>query len=83
MALRNCPIKAAIGCGKCRGYESLTDRKGVRFTVDCGRHDGHPRQVSELYNSVPLWLVQSYAEGRPMPGAPPEKTRGLYYRTVL
>lgn len=28
MALRNCPIKAAIGCGKCRGYESLTDRKG-------------------------------------------------------
>lgn len=111
MALRNCPIKAAIGCGKCRGYESLTDRKGVRFTVDCGRHDGHPRQVSELYNSVPLWLadrlgeleglsfltlwftresaaqceavVQSYAEGRPMPGAPSEKTRGLYYRTVL
>ena len=111
MALRNCPIKAAIGCGKCRGYESLTDRKGVRFTVDCGRHDGHPRQVSELYNSVPLWLadrlgeleglsfltlwftresaaqceavVRSYAEGRPMPGAPSEKTRGLYYRTVL
>ncbi len=111
MALRNCPIKAAIGCGKCRGYESLTDRKGVRFTVDCGRHDGHPRQVSELYNSVPLWLAdrlgeleglsfltlwftresaaqceavaQSYAEGRTMPGAPSEKTRGLYYRTVL
>ena len=111
MALRNCPIKAAIGCGKCRGYENLTDRKGVRFTVDCGRHDGHPRQVSELYNSVPLWLadrlgeleglsfltlwftresaaqceavVRSYAEGRPMPGAPSEKTRGLYYRTVL
>lgn len=111
MALRNCPIKAAIGCGKCRGYETLTDRKGVRFAVDCGRHDGHPRQVSELYNSVPLWLadrlgeleglsfltlwftresaaqceavVQSYAEGRPMPGGPSEKTRGLYYRTVL
>ena len=79
--------------------------------MDCGRHDSHPRQVSELYNSVPLWLadrlgeleglsfltlwftresaaqceavVQSYAEGRPMPGAPSEKTRGLYYRTVL
>ena len=28
-------------------------------------------------------VVQSYAEGRPMPGAPSEKTRGLYYRTVL
>ena len=69
------------------------------------------RQVSELYNSVPLWLadrlgeleglsfltlwftresaaqceavVQSSAEGRPMPGASSEKTRGLYYRTVL
>ena len=67
--------------------------------------------MSELYNSVPLWLadrlgeleglsfltlwftresaaqceavVRSYAEGRPMPGAPSEKTRGLYYRTVL
>lgn len=28
-------------------------------------------------------VVQSYAEGRPMHGAPSEKTRGLYYRTVL
>ena len=56
MALRNCPIQAAKGCRACRGYESLIDRKGVAFTVDCGAHDGRRREVSDLYNSVPLWL---------------------------
>ena len=41
---------------------------------------------SDIYleaDGVRLAVVQSYAEGRPMPGAPSEKTRGLYYRTVL
>lgn len=56
MALRNCPIKAAKGCQKCKGFEKLTDRKGVQFMVDCGRSSGHRQQISELFNSVPLYL---------------------------
>ena len=64
MALRNCPIQAAKGCRACRGYESLIDRKGVAFTVDCGAHDGRRREVSDLYNSVPLWLADRPEELR-------------------
>ena len=62
MALRNCPINAAKGCAKCRGYETLTDRKGVRFMVDCGRSAGHKAEVSELFNSVPLYLADRLRE---------------------
>ena len=71
MALRNCPIQAAKGCRACRGYESLIDRKGVAFTVDCGAHDGRRREVSDLYNSVPLWLADR-----------PEELRGFDFITL-
>ena len=71
MALRNCPIQAAKGCRACRGYESLIDRKGVVFTVDCGAHDGRRREVSDLYNSVPLWLADR-----------PEELRGFDFITL-
>ncbi len=71
MALRNCPIQAAKGCRACRGYESLIDRKGVTFTVDCGAHDGRRREVSDLYNSVPLWLADR-----------PEELRGFDFITL-
>ena len=71
MALRNCPIQAAKGCRACRGYESLIDRKGVAFTVDCGAHDGRRREVSDLYNSVPLWLADR-----------PEELRGVDFITL-
>ena len=62
MVLRNCPINAAKGCSRCRGFESLTDRRGVRFMVDCGRSSGHRGEVSELYNSVPLYLADRRRE---------------------
>ena len=62
MALRNCPINAAKGCSRCRGFESLTDRRGVRFMVDGGRSSGHRGEVSELYNSVPLYLADRRRE---------------------
>ena len=52
MSFRSCPIKAQLGCGKCRKQGFLTDRKGVKFPVSCD-FDG---SVSFLYNSVPLEL---------------------------
>ena len=71
MVLRNCPVQAAKGCRACRGYESLIDRKGMAFTVDCGAHDGRRREVSDLYNSVPLWLADR-----------PEELRGFDFITL-
>ena len=49
MRFRNCPVKARIGCAECRGAGELTDRKGVRFPVECGG-----KKYSTLLNSVPL-----------------------------
>ena len=49
MRFRNCPLKARLGCGKCRGRGELTDRMGVRFPVECGE-----KKYSTLLNSVPL-----------------------------
>lgn len=51
MLLRNCPVKATIGCAACGGRGELVDRKGVKFPVMC--HG----VCSELYNSVPLYLA--------------------------
>ena len=51
MALRNCPIKAQIGCRSCGGQGFLTDRTHVTFPVRC---DG---QVSYVYNSLPTSLT--------------------------
>ena len=49
MRFRNCPVKAHLGCGKCRARGELTDRRGVRFPVECGE-----KKYSTLLNSVPL-----------------------------
>ena len=49
MRFRNCPLKAHIGCGKCLACGELTDRKSVRFPVECGE-----KKFSTLLNSVPL-----------------------------
>ena len=51
MALRNCPIKAQIGCRSCGGQGFLIDRTHVTFPVRC---DG---QVSYVYNSLPTSLT--------------------------
>jgi len=50
MLLRNCPVKAQIGCKKCDGKGSLTDRMGKVFPVTCRMG------YSTLLNSVPLVL---------------------------
>lgn len=49
MRFRNCPIRANTGCRACGGHGELTDRKGVRFPVECGA-----RKYAALLNSVPL-----------------------------
>ena len=53
MLLRNCPVKAQIGCKKCGGKASLTDRMGKVFPVTCRMG------YSTLLNSVPLVLERS------------------------
>lgn len=58
MRFRNCPVRANVGCAACGGKESLTDRKGVVFPVECGG-----RRYASLLNSVPLHIA-----GRDDPG---------------
>ncbi len=58
MSFRSCPVKARIGCEKCRRKGFLTDRKGISFPVRCD----YDRSVSFLYNSVPLELSDRLEE---------------------
>ena len=44
MTVRNCPVKAAVGCGKCTGR--LTDRTGRCFPVSCDE-----KEYAQIYNS--------------------------------
>ncbi|MEA4913590.1 MAG: DUF3656 domain-containing protein [Christensenella sp.] len=53
MQLRNCPIKASIGCAACGQRGALTDRMQVRFPVECD----HFRTMA-LLNSVPLDIAE-------------------------
>lgn len=56
MAVRNCPIKAQIGCKACGKKGYLVDRKGLRFPVRC---DG---EASLIYNPLPLSLSDRQRE---------------------
>ena len=56
MLMRNCPVRAAIGCDGCGKRGSITDRKGVTFPVQC--RGG----CAELLNSVPLYLADRLTE---------------------
>ncbi|MGI5893831.1 MAG: peptidase U32 family protein [Candidatus Merdivicinus sp.] len=58
MSLRNCPVKAQIGCEKCRRRGFVTDRRGISFPVRCDAD----RSVSFLYNAVPLVLSDRQRE---------------------
>lgn len=51
MRFRNCPLRAHGGCAACGGRGELTDRRGVRFPVECGE-----KKFSTLLNSVPLHI---------------------------
>lgn len=61
MVFRNCPVRAQIGCARCDRKQTLTDRKGVAFAVRCDDWAPHTG-VSELYNSVPLYLADRRQE---------------------
>ena len=58
MQLRNCPIKASVGCADCGQKGDLTDRMQVRFPVECD----HYRTVA-LLNSVPLDIAERNMHG--------------------
>lgn len=53
MHLRNCPIRASVGCENCGGNGRLVDRMGVSFPVECG-----DKRYSMLLNSVPLDIAE-------------------------
>ncbi len=51
MSLRNCPVRAAVGCGRCKNGENfIADRKGNRLETSCAYG------ITELYNPVPLYM---------------------------
>lgn len=52
MRFRACPVRAGIGCARCGGDGALTDRKGVRFPVEC-----EGKRSASLLNSVPLHMA--------------------------
>ena len=54
MLTRNCPVKAQVGCAKCR--HTLTDRRDAAVYTDCTRLIEQP-DYSELFNAVPVWLA--------------------------
>jgi putative protease len=58
MQLRNCPIKASVGCAECGQKGELTDRMQVNFAVECD----HYRSVA-LLNSVPLDIAERSMRG--------------------
>lgn len=60
MLMRNCPYKAAAGCGKCGGHGSLTDRKDFRFPLACAGG------CTELLNSEPLYLADKREDLPPL-----------------
>lgn len=57
MLTRNCPAaNSEKGCLHCTTAPELTDRKGVRFPVQCYG------ACSEVLNSVPLWMADRLNE---------------------
>ena len=59
MAVRNCPVRAAVGCSRCRqGENQLVDRKKEHFTTNCAFG------CSEILNSVPLYMGDRMRELR-------------------
>ena len=57
MRLRACPLRSANGC-TCGGAPYLTDRRGVRFPMECAQ-----KRYSTLLNSVPLHIAERNMRG--------------------
>ena len=64
MALRNCPVRAQIGCRQCGGKGFLTDRTQARFPVRCWKEEilSGENAVSYLLNSLPLSMTDKQQE---------------------
>ena len=65
MALRNCPVRAQIGCKQCGRKGFLTDRMQTRFPVRCDRKEdilSGENAVSYLLNSLPLSMTDKQKE---------------------
>ena len=58
MHFRNCPLRAQLGCAACRTRGELTDRRGVKFPVECGE-----KKYSTLLNSVLLHIADKDLRG--------------------
>ena len=58
MHVRNCPVRAAGGCGAYNGKGELVDRRQIVFPVECDE-----RRTSTLLNSVPLDLADRALAG--------------------
>lgn len=57
MLARNCPVKNHIGCNICGKNGTLTDRKGIQFSVVCS-----PYPCVEILNSRPLYMADRMHE---------------------
>ncbi len=58
MHVRNCPVRAASGCGVCGGSGVLVDRKQISFPVECDQ-----KRTATLLNSLPLDLSGRNLDG--------------------
>lgn len=56
MLTRNCPIKNGLDCKSCKGEQSLTDRKGIKFPVRCCNG------CSEILNSRPIYIADKLSD---------------------
>ncbi len=58
MLIRNCPMKNVRSCSGCKKDGELTDRKGIKFSVDCSG------DYVEVLNSVPLYVADQKTKFR-------------------
>ncbi len=58
MRFRACPVQGRNGCGDCKGFTVIKDRRDIDFYVICSA-----RKYSTLLNSVPLYVGDKPLEG--------------------
>lgn len=67
MAVRNCPVRAQIGCKNCGRKGYLLDRMGVKFPVRCDKMENNlssDNAVSFIINSLPLSMTDKQEQLR-------------------
>lgn len=58
MRFRACPVQSKSGCGDCKGFSVMKDRRNTDFYVICSA-----RKYSSLLNSVPLYIGDKPYDG--------------------